>query len=293
MQPNWLYVKPKSQAGSLILSRVLCSSWAQRLSMFPISLITRNSLHSASMTFPKVQWADSRKRNSAVLGQGPGSLSRDMMCLVTQWCPTLCNPMDCSPTGSSVLGDSPDKNTRVGCHAFLQGTFPTQGWNSALLHCRRILYFLSHQGSPASDTLDNIFELFCKYWSPLQVGEVKINDGMLLHKHTLTLTLTSDQLEPEGWWCWLLHTSPPTHQKNVHKLITPSLNHETSYYLLQLWIHNFLRQDPTVSPFVWQSNKAIHFYFTQNCLQGLIQHWYIENRSFQHRLEKIFPYLCS
>ena len=43
-----------------------------------------------------------------------------------QSCPTLCDPMDRSPPGSSVYGDSPGKNTGVGCHALLQGTFPTQ-----------------------------------------------------------------------------------------------------------------------------------------------------------------------
>ena len=47
--------------------------------------------------------------------------------LVTQPCPTLCNPVDCSPPGSSVHGDSPGKNTGVGCHALLQGIFPNQG----------------------------------------------------------------------------------------------------------------------------------------------------------------------
>jgi len=36
----------------------------------------------------------------------------------------------------------------VGCHALLQGIFPTQGLNSGLPHCRQILYHLSHQGSP-------------------------------------------------------------------------------------------------------------------------------------------------
>ena len=30
-------------------------------------------------------------------------------------------PMDCSPPGSFVLGDSPGKNTGLGCHALLQG----------------------------------------------------------------------------------------------------------------------------------------------------------------------------
>ena len=61
---------------------------------------------------------------------------------------TLCDPMDCSPPGSSVHGDSPDKNTGVGCYALLQGIFPTQGSNPGLPHCRQILYHLSHQGSP-------------------------------------------------------------------------------------------------------------------------------------------------
>ena len=48
-----------------------------------------------------------------------------VLCWVTQLCPTLCYPMDCSPPGSSVNGDSPGKNTRVGYHALLQGAFPT------------------------------------------------------------------------------------------------------------------------------------------------------------------------
>ena len=69
-------------------------------------------------------------------------------CLVTQSCPTLCNPMDCSLPGSSDPGDSPGKNSGVGCLFPLQGIFPTQGSNPGLLHCRRILYHLSHLGSP-------------------------------------------------------------------------------------------------------------------------------------------------
>ena len=52
--------------------------------------------------------------------------SHMVIALVTQSCPTLCDPMDCSPPGSSVHGDSPGKSTAVGCHAVLQGIFPTQ-----------------------------------------------------------------------------------------------------------------------------------------------------------------------
>ena len=61
-----------------------------------------------------------------------------------QLCPTLCDPMDCSPPGSSVHRDSPGKNTGVGCYALLQGIFPPQGSNPGLLHCRQSLYHLSH-----------------------------------------------------------------------------------------------------------------------------------------------------
>ena len=70
------------------------------------------------------------------------------VCLVTQSCLTLCNPMDCSLLGSPVHGDSPGKNTWVGCLALLQGIFPTQRSNPGLPHCRQTHYHLSHQGSP-------------------------------------------------------------------------------------------------------------------------------------------------
>ena len=60
------------------------------------------------------------------------------VCLVAQSCPTLCDPMNCSPPGSSVHGDSPGKNTGVGCHALLQGILPTKELSPGLLHCRQI-----------------------------------------------------------------------------------------------------------------------------------------------------------
>ena len=50
-----------------------------------------------------------------------------------QLCPTLCNPMDLNPPGSSVHGDSPGKNTGVGWQALLEGIFQTQGSNPHLL----------------------------------------------------------------------------------------------------------------------------------------------------------------
>ena len=100
---------------------------------------------------------------------------------------TLCNPMDCSLSGSSVLGilqarmpkwaavsfsrgssqprdwtqvsciagrfftvwaTRQPKNTGVGSLSLLQGIFPIQESNQGLLHCRWILYQLSYMGSP-------------------------------------------------------------------------------------------------------------------------------------------------
>ena len=101
-------------------------------------------------------------------------------CAVRQSCPTLCDPLDCSPPGSSVRGDSPGRNNEVGGHVFLQGIFPTQGsnlglppdsllsgslsrlqgifltkeLNRGLLHCRWTLYQLSYQGSPKERVLN-------------------------------------------------------------------------------------------------------------------------------------------
>ena len=71
-----------------------------------------------------------------------------MLCSVVQSYPTLCDPMDCSLPVSSVHGDFTGKNTRRGCHALLQGIFPTQRSNPGLLHCRQILYQLSPLGNP-------------------------------------------------------------------------------------------------------------------------------------------------
>ena len=44
--------------------------------------------------------------------------------------------------------NSPGQNTGVGNLSLLQGIFPTQGLNPGFLHCRRILYQLSHKASP-------------------------------------------------------------------------------------------------------------------------------------------------
>ena len=58
----------------------------------------------------------------------------------------LCLTLQCH--GLYSPWNSPGQNTGVGNHSILQGIFPTQGSNPGFLHCRQILYHLSHQGSP-------------------------------------------------------------------------------------------------------------------------------------------------
>ena len=98
------------------------------------------------------------------------------------------DPVDCRPPGSSVHGDSPDKN--AGCVAMPSSRrfFPTQGLNPGLPPCRWILYHLSHQGSQqgrpshsvVSDSLQ-LHELHSPWDSPGQntgVGSCSLLQGI-------------------------------------------------------------------------------------------------------------------
>ena len=76
--------------------------------------------------------------------------------------------------------DSSAKNTGVGCDSLLQGNFPTQGLNPGLLHCRQILYYLSHQGSPShalkrskSIGLLSLFLKKCMTWNKHERNKTK------------------------------------------------------------------------------------------------------------------------
>ena len=69
--------------------------------------------------------------------------------LVAQLCPTLCDPMDCSRSGSSVQGTLQARILEWVAIPFSRGIFSTQGSNPDLLQCRQILYLLSHPGSLA------------------------------------------------------------------------------------------------------------------------------------------------
>ena len=67
--------------------------------------------------------------------------------LVTQSCPTLCDPTNCSLPGFPVHGILLARALEWVAVTFFQGIFLTQGSILGVLHCRQILYHQSHQGS--------------------------------------------------------------------------------------------------------------------------------------------------
>ena len=64
--------------------------------------------------------------------------------------PTLVTPWTIAYQAPLSM-EFPRKNIAVSCHFLIQGTFPNQGSNLGLFHCRQILYQLSHQGSPENN----------------------------------------------------------------------------------------------------------------------------------------------
>ena len=68
--------------------------------------------------------------------------------LVVQLCLTLCDPLDCSPPGFPVHEILQARILEWGAIPFPRGSSQPREWNLNLLHCRQILYHLSHQGSP-------------------------------------------------------------------------------------------------------------------------------------------------
>ena len=83
--------------------------------------------------------------------EGGGKLSE---LLAAQLRPILCDPMDCSPPGSSVHRILQARILEWVAHFLLQGIFPTWGSNLHLLHWLADSLLLGHQGSP-EEILEN------------------------------------------------------------------------------------------------------------------------------------------
>ena len=113
----------------------------------------------------------------------------------------LCDAMDCSLPGSFIHGGSPGKNTRVGCHALLQGIFPTQGMNPCLfwlLHCWWILYHWATWEAPYI-MIRYLYLNVCMHYG------YKVYKEIAVKRESVSCSVMYDSLLPHG----LKHTSFP------------------------------------------------------------------------------------
>ena len=81
--------------------------------------------------------------------------------LVAQSCPTLCDSMDRSPPGSSVLGILQARMLEWVAIPFSRRIFLTQGLNPGLLHCRQILFTIRAIREVLEDSLPSL--LMCPF----------------------------------------------------------------------------------------------------------------------------------
>ena len=72
----------------------------------------------------------------------------------------FCDPIDCSPPGSSVHGDSPGKKTGVGCCVLLQGIFLTQDWTRVSYTAGRFFTIWARRQAPRLGTFEGCSEVF-------------------------------------------------------------------------------------------------------------------------------------
>ena len=68
----------------------------------------------------------------------------------------------------------PGKSTGVGCHFLFHQIFPNQGSNPGLLHCRQMLYRLSHQGSSLHFSSTFYLKIIVQFSSVQSLSRVRL-----------------------------------------------------------------------------------------------------------------------
>ena len=107
---------------------------------------------SRGSSWPRVQtWVSC---SSCIAGRfftaEPSGKPKYSMWLVAQSCLTLCDPMGCSPSGSSFHGILQARILEWVAMPSSRAVFLNQGSNTCLPHFRQILYHLSQQGSSST-----------------------------------------------------------------------------------------------------------------------------------------------
>ena len=121
-----------------------------------------------------------------------------------QLCLTLHNPMDCSRLAALLCPwDSPGKNTGVGCHALLQGIFPTQGLEPhlfSLLHWQVGSLPLAPPGKPLPPLSDPPISSQCLPLAALLQSHKARGSGQCsVQKYISALKYREEKANSKGW----------------------------------------------------------------------------------------------
>ena len=175
--------------------------------------------------------------------------------LVTQLCLTLCNPMDCSPSGFSVCGIFQGRILEWGAIPLRQGIFLTQGLNLGLLHCRQILYCLSHQGS-SFFLIFFYFDIFLFHW---RIIALQYCVGSYIN------------MKPILNDCIILLHLIPTHSEQVSRpWVTPCIFPLSLCHYVSVIQWNLLHQ---IILRIFFIKKKVTWWFLNNVLQISPQEW--------------------
>ena len=112
----------------------------------------------------EIEWQNFKLRRSLPSPLPPKAME-GWVCPRAQSCPTLCDPIDCGPPGSSVHGILQARILERVAISFSWGIFPAQGWNRHLLrlwHWQVNSLALGHLGSPSPKAEPNVNP----HWQP-------------------------------------------------------------------------------------------------------------------------------
>ena len=195
--------------------------------------------------------------------------------------------MDCSPPGSSVHGILEAMILEWVAISFSKGAFPTQGLNSGLLHCRRILYWLGHQGSPVFTFNDIAFSFICCSVAPpcltlCHPMDCSMPSFSVFH-HLLELAQT--------YVHWVSDVIQPSHPRRPLLLlpsIFPSIRVFSNKSALCAWWPKYWSLNFSISPSNEYSGlisfriDLFDFLAVQGILKSLLQHLSSKASILQH-----------
>ena len=126
-----------------------------------------------------------------------------------QLCLTLCDPMD-----YTVYGILQARILEWVAFPFSRGTFPTQGSNPGLPHCKQILYCQSHQGNPMTNRVARNPSIPLPppthtHPTPPHTKLQQLAHGWTIFPsqpdQSLEILLNTEEVDTNHWNCWMCH----------------------------------------------------------------------------------------